>query len=189
MIFFLYFLVRSLSSLSSNSSTSTRASSKMTNIIRQTTVSSKRSISPTMTLAVERSSQKRRRQREQLKELTVSSVTMIKIDDDIEQENNDDDDVVPIRFEQSKQRRLSSDSIEYVQILNNDQQSISSLNNIENLKSKSKVDEKDIIICRSPPSIKKVIPSPNKNQSKTTVNSIHKVNNHQVVFTKILFIL
>ncbi|CAF4744423.1 unnamed protein product, partial [Rotaria magnacalcarata] len=80
----------------------------------------------------------------------------IKIDDarnDIEQENGDDDDVVPIEVEdvqqqrQSKQRHTSGGSIEYVHALNNDQQSTSaSLNNIENLKSKSKIHDEDIII-------------------------------------------
>ncbi|CAF1277689.1 unnamed protein product, partial [Rotaria sordida] len=59
----------------------------------------------------------------------------------------------------------------YVQTLNNDQQlTSSSLNNIENIKSKSKIDDEEIIICRSPPSVRKVISSSNKNSSKTSIN-------------------
>ncbi|CAF1013208.1 unnamed protein product [Rotaria sordida] len=186
--------VRSLSSMSSNSSTSTRTSSKISRQ-QQSTTSLKRSISPTITLAVERSAEKRRRQREQRKARVSpsSSVVIIKTNDDIEQENDDDDEddnnnnVVSRKSEQSKQQRrsrqrqASNSSVEYVQILNHDQQSISSLNNIENLKVKSKTDDEEIIICHSPPSIKQIIPSSNKNQSEKSVNDngIYKTNGHQ----------
>jgi hypothetical protein len=140
--------------MSSNSSTSTRSSSK--NSRHQTITSLKRSISPTITLAVERSSEKRRQQREQRK-----AKALIKIPDDIEQENDDDDDIISIKPKKSKQRQASNSSVEYVQIINNDQQSISSLNNIENY-------DEDIIVCHSSP-------------KKTSVNGIHKINNHQVI--------
>jgi hypothetical protein len=187
--------------MSSNSSTSTRSSvikssSSSTNLIPQTSISSqrtsKRSLSPSIAIPLEKSSQKRRRAREQQpKSPSSSSTTVIRIDDDedddIEQENDDedddngdDDDVVPIKLEspkqqrQPKQRQASSGSIEYVQTLNNDQQ----LNNIENLKSKSKINDEEIIICRSPPSVKKVISSPNKTHSKS--NGARKSNVQQV---------
>jgi len=186
--------------MSSNSSTSTRSSvtkssSSSTNLIPQTTISSqrtsKRSLSPSIAIPLEKSSQKRRRAREQQQQKTPSSssTAIIRIDDDdIEQENDDedddnddDDDVVPIKFEapkrQPKQRQASSGSIEYVQTLSNDQQ----LNNIENLKSKSKINDEEIIICRSPPSVKKVIPSPTKPHSKS--NGARKSNVQQVLFT------
>jgi hypothetical protein len=207
--YFCFLLVRSLS-MSSNSSTSTRSSmtkssSSSTNVTQQSTISSqrisKRSLSPPIAISLERPSQKRRRAREQSKKKTSSaSATIIKIDDDendIEQENDDDDDdddnddtdLVPIKVEKSKQRRqskqrqASSGSIEYVQILDNEQQLTSSLNNIENIKSKSKINDEEIIICRSPPSVKKVIPSPNKNHSKASVNgtSSRKSNIQQVI--------
>ncbi len=181
--------------MSSNSSTSTRSSvtkssSSSTNLTPQTTISSqrtsKRSLSPSIAIPLEKSSQKRRRAREQQQKTPSSSSTaIIRIDDDdIEQENDDeeeeddDDDVVPIKFEapkrQPKQRQASSGSIEYVQTLSNDQQ----LNNIENLKSKSKINDEEIIICRSPPSVKKVIPSPTKPHSKS--NGARKSNVQQV---------
>lgn len=177
--------------MSSNSSSSTRSSvtkssSSSTNLISQRR--SKRSLSPSITISVEKSSPKRRRAREQKpKIISSSSSAVIRIDDgDIEQENGEDDDIdddiLPIKFEQpkqqrpSKQRQASSGSIEYVQTLNNDQQ----LNNIENLKSKSKINDEEIIICRSPPSVKKVISSPNKNHSKTSVNGSRKTNGQSV---------
>jgi len=172
----------------------TKSSSSSTNLIPQTTISSqrtsKRSLSPSIAIPLEKSSQKRRRAREQQQKTPSSSSTaIIRIDDDdIEQENDDeeeeeddDDDVVPIKFEapkrQPKQRQASSGSIEYVQTLSNDQQ----LNNIENLKSKSKINDEEIIICRSPPSVKKVIPSPTKPHSKS--NGARKSNVQQVLFT------
>jgi hypothetical protein len=184
--------------MSSNSSTSTRSST--TNLTQPTTISSqrtsKRSLSPSIVISLDKSSQKRRRPRDQKQKLTPSpSATIIRIDDDdendIEQENDDeddiDDDIVPIKFEQPKQRQASSGSIEYVHTLNNDQQSTSSLNNIENIKSKSKINDEEIIICRSPPSVKKVIPSPNKNHSKASVNgnNARKTNMQQVISLKI----
>jgi hypothetical protein len=184
--------------MSSNSSTSTRTSSKTSR--QQTVTSLKRSISPTMTLAVERSSEKRRRQREQRKRKAASSSSsgiIIKINDDIEQENgDDDDDIVSIKSEKSKQQRrnkqrqASNSSVEYVQIINNDKQSVPSLNNIENLKVKSNIDDKEIIICHSPPSVKKVISSSDKNHAKTSVNDdgIHKVNGHQVFLGRYLLV-
>jgi len=159
--------------MSSNSSTSTRSSSK--NSRQQTITSLKRSLSPIITLAVERSSEKRRRQREQRKAKAVSSSsssTMTKIHDDIEQEN-DDDDTISIKSKKPKQRQPSSSSVEYVQIINNDQQSISSLNNIENY-------DEEIIVCHPAPSVKKVISS----HSKTSVNGLHKINGHQVILKK-----
>ena len=198
--------------MSSNSSTSTRSSttkssSSSTNLIQQTKIFSqrttKRSLSPSIVISLERTSQKRRRPREQRQNMTSpSSAAIIRIDDDdendIEQENDDDDDddndVVPIKLEQPKQqlqnkkRQASSGSIEYVQTLNNDQQLTSSLNNIENIKSKSKINDEEIIICRSPPSVRKVIPSPNKNQPKTSVNGngARKANTQQVIFISTL---
>jgi hypothetical protein len=180
--------------MSSNSSTSTRTLSKTSR--QQTVTSLKRSLSPTMTLAVERSSEKRRRQREQRKEkaASLSSGISIKIDDDIEQENGDDDDIISIKSEKpkqqrrNKQRQASNSSVEYVQIINNDKQSVPSLNNIENLKVKSNIDDKEIIICHSPPSVKKVISSSDKSHAKTSVNDdgIHKVNGHQVFLGRYL---
>jgi hypothetical protein len=204
----LLYIVRS-SSMSSNSSTSTRSSmtkssSSSTNVTQQRIMpsqrTSKRSLSPSIVISLERSSQKRRRPREQKPKLTASSTaTIIRIDDnenDIEQENGDDDDdddhgdddIVPIKFEQpKKQRQASSGSIEYVQTLSNDQQLTSSLNNIENIKSKSKINDEEIIICRSPPSVRKVTPSSqNKNHSKTSTNgnSARKSNGQQVRLIK-----
>ena len=159
----------------------TKSSSSTTNLPSQRT--SKRSLSPIIVT----SSEKRRRAREQKRQDPSSSSTNIIIriddgdDDDIEQENDDDeddhddDDVVPIKYDSSKQRQASSGSIEYVQMLNNDQQ----LNNIENIKSKSKINDEEIIICRSPPSVKKVLPSsPNKTPSKS--NGARKSNVQQV---------
>lgn len=166
--------------MSSNSSTSTRSSmtkssSSTTNLPPQRT--SKRSLSPTIVTSPE----KRRRVREQQRPNPSSSSTnIIRIDDDdIEQENDEDDDdndddIVPIKYDSTKQRQASSGSIEYVQTLNNDQQ----LNNIENIKSKSKINDEEIIICRSPPSVKKVLPSPNKTHSKS--NGARKSNVQQV---------
>jgi hypothetical protein len=189
----------------------TKSTSSSTNIIHQPTISSqrtsKRSLSPSIVISLDRSSQKRRRPRAQTQKVTLSSSPpTIRIDDnenDIEQENDDDDDdddhgddddddVVPIKFEQPnkqrqpKQRQASSGSIEYVHTLNNDQQLTSSLNNIENLKSKSKINDEEIIICRSPPSVRKVIPSTNKNHSKTSVNGngTRKSNVQQVILIK-----
>lgn len=175
--------------MSSNSSTSTRSSmtkssSSSTNLLSQR-LSSKRSLSPSITISLEeKSSPKRRRTREQ-KQKNHSS-TIIRIDnDDIEQENGEDDDnnnnsidddILPIKFEQPKQRQASSGSIEYVQTLNNDQQ----LNNIENFKSKSKVNDEEIIICRSPPSVKKVNATPNKNHTRASVNGARKTNGQPV---------
>ncbi|CAF2317025.1 unnamed protein product [Rotaria sp. Silwood2] len=190
------------SSMSSNSSTSTRSlttksSSSSTNLTQQATISSqrasKRSLSPSITISLEKPSQKRHQTRKQRQNIaSSSSAIVIRIDDNennMEQENddddnddnndNDDDDVVPIEFEQPKQQRqikqrhTSGSSIEYVQTLNNDQQSTSSsLNNIENIKSKSKskINDEEIIICRSPPSVRRVISSSNKNSSKTSIN-------------------
>lgn len=154
----------------------TKSSSSTTNLTSQRT--SKRSLSPSIIT----SSEKRRRAREQKRTNPSSSANIIRIDDaddDIEQENddeddNDDDDVVPIKYESTKQRQASSGSIEYVQTLSNDQQ----LNNIENIKSKSKVNDEEIIICRSPPSVKKVLPSSNKTHSKS--NGARKSNVQQV---------
>jgi hypothetical protein len=174
----------------------TKSSTSSINLTSQRT--SKRCLSPSIAISLEKSSQKRRRPREQTPKIASSSpATIIRIDDDgdendIEQENDDDDDddnddndddIVPIKFEQpkqarqTKQRQASSGSIEYVQTLNNDQQ----LNNIENFKSKSKINDEEIIICRSPPSVKKVISSPNKNHSKTSVNGTRKSNIQQVL--------
>ena len=173
----------------------TKSSVSSTNLTAQSTVSSqrtsKRSLSPTIAISPEKSSRKRRRTRDQKVKISSSTpATVIRIDDadaddDIEQENgdeddNDDDDVVPIKLESpklqrpSKQRQASTGSIEYVQTLNNDQQ----LNNIENFKSKSKINDEEIIICRSPPSVKKVISSPTKTQSKS--NGARKSNGQQV---------
>jgi len=154
--------------MSSTSSTSTRSSSK--NSRHQSITSLKRSISPTITLAVERSSEKRRRQREQRKAKTISS-SSIKIHDDIEQEN-DDDEIISIKSKKPKHRQASNSSVEYVQVITNDQTSISSLNNIENLKSKSLSNDDDIILCHSP-------------VKKTSVNGVHKINNHQVLIQDI----
>ncbi|CAF0785522.1 unnamed protein product [Adineta steineri] len=195
-----YIRSTSLSSNSSTStstrSSTIKSSSSSTNLTQQTIISSqrtlKRSLSPKTVKSFERSSRKRRRSREQKEKLTSSASTaVIRIDDDdendIEQENdddednedgivNDDPDVIPIKFEvpnkqrQSKKRQASSGSIEYVQTLNNDQQSTLSLNNIENIKSKTKINDEEIIICRSPPSVRRVISSSNKNHSKTTVS-------------------
>jgi len=177
----------------------TKSTSSSTNITPQPTISSqrtsKRSLSPSIAISLEKSSQKRRRPREQKPKITSSSsssTAVIRIDDDdendIEQENDDedddDDDIVPIKLEQpkeqrqSKQRQASSGSIEYVQTLNNDQQ----LNNIENFKSKSKINDEEIIICRSPPSVKKVISSPTKNHTKASINGARKSNGQQVLF-------
>ncbi|CAM4907691.1 unnamed protein product [Rotaria socialis] len=182
---------RSLSSMSSNSSVSTRTSSK--NSRQQSTTALKRSISPTITLAVERSAEKRRRQRELRRAKHSLSPTAITTTmDDMEQENDDDDDasddnLTPMQNYQSKQknrhkqRQASSSSVEYVQILNHDQQSIPSLNNIENLNEKSKINDEEIIICHSPPQMKRTIPSSNRKHSEKSVNGnvTYKSNGHQ----------
>ena len=178
-------LVRS-SSISSNSSTSTRSLTSQR--------SSKRSLSPSIPNPPEKIVRRRRRTRDQHSKIASSSA-VIRIGDelDIEQENGDDDedngedhdvngDILPIKLEQSKsqrsskQRQASSGSIEYVQTLSNDQQ----LNNIENFKSKSTGNDEEIIICRSPPSTKKVLPTTNKTHSKTPVNGAKKSNGQQV---------
>ncbi|CAF4738203.1 unnamed protein product [Rotaria socialis] len=188
-------------SLSSNSSTSTRSSatklsSSSAQLTQRTTISSqrssKRSLSPSVAIATENFPQKRHHTRQQKQNMILSaSTTVIKIDDegnDIEQENgdDDDDDVVAIEVEdvqqqhQNKQRHTSGGSIEYVHALNNDQQSTSaSLNNIENLKSKSKIHDEDIIICRSPPSARKPISSSNKKSSSVNGNGTRKSSSQQ----------
>jgi hypothetical protein len=136
----------------------------------------KRSVSPTITLAVERSSEKRRRQREKRKakrsSSSSSSTVVIKIDDDIEQENDEDEvNIISIEGQQPKQKRrnrqrqASNSSVEYVQVLNNDQQSIL----------KSKINDEEILICNSPSPVKKINPSSNKNHSKTSINNVHKI--------------
>ena len=147
--------------MSSTSSTSTRSSSKPSRH------SLKRSASPNITLAVERSAEKRRRQREQRK------AKSLKLHDDIEQEN-DDEEKTSVKSKKPKERQASNSSVEYVQVISNDQSSISSLNNIENLKSQSPSNDDDVIICHSS--------SPDKkNHTKTSVNGVHKINNnHQV---------
>lgn len=180
------------SSMSSNSSTSTRSSipKSSTNFISHRL--SKRSLSP----SIPNPSEKRRGVRDRRSKTPSSTAAaVIRIDDelDIEQENGDDDDededdedndtdgdITPIKFERSKssqrsskQRQASSGSIEYVQTLSNDQQ----LNNIENFKSKSS--DEEIMICRSPPSVKKALPTPNKNHSKASVNGTKKSNGQQ----------
>lgn len=136
--------------MSSTSSTSTRSSSKTSR--QPSRIRLKRSASPNITLAVERSSEKRRRQREQRK---------AKSSNDIEQENDDDDVIITNK---PRQRQASNSSVEYIQEINHDQPSISSLNNIENLKLKSPSNDSDITICHSTPPI----------------NGIHKIKTHQV---------
>ena len=179
--------------MSSTSSTSTRSSmtknsSSSTNLTSQTSNSSsqrisKRSLSPSIVISLQRAAPKRRRGRQpKVKHPTAvtasSSAIIIKIDDDdeIEQENDDDDEIIPIKIEPArqsrpgKQRQDSSGSIEYVQALDTDAQAPSSLNNIENIKSKAKINDEEIIICRSPPSVTKVISSQTKNRSKAPIN-------------------
>ncbi len=95
--------------------------------------------------------------------------------DSIEQEN-DDDEVIALQPKKPKQRQASSGSVEYVQVINNDQSSISSLNNIENLKLKSPSKDEEIIFCDSSPSIK-------KNQVKPSINGTHRTNGHQVILS------
>ena len=188
------FLVRSFSSMSSNSSISTRTSSKYSEQ-QQPKASFKCSVSPIITLAVERSAEKRRRQREQRKARTISSSSVyIKINDDTEQENDNDDrgdnSTVTTKSNQSKQqlrnkqRKESNNSVEYVQTLNHNQPSVSSLNNIENLKVKSKINDKETIICHSTSSVKEAFSSPNKNHWKTSVNGTdaNKTSSDQVIF-------
>ena len=165
----------------------TKSSSSSTNLAQPTALSSqrssKRSLSPSILIALERSPQKRRRARNSKQKL-LSSAATVKIasdddepdDEDIEQENDDDDDIVsidieqPKRTRQAKQRQASSGSIEYVQTLSTDQQNTSSLNNIENIKSKAKINDEEIIICRSPPSVSKASPSRSKTHSKASIN-------------------
>lgn len=149
--------LRSARSLSSSNLTSK-------SVVSSPRSSTKRSRSPSVTLAVERSAEKRRRQREQRKNVVT------KLDDDVEQEN-DDDEIVFNKFDKPKQRQASTGSIEYVQILNNDGQSTPSLNNIENFKSNSNSNDQEILICRSPPSSR-------KHQSKISVT---KTNQTQVI--------
>ena len=161
---------------------------------------SKRRLSPPVVISLDKSSQKRRRSREQQLLSSKSEAKVIRIDgdddneNDLEQENGEDkgndsnDDVIPITFEKSskqgsnKHRQASSGSVEYVQMLDDDQQSTASLNNIENIKSKGKVNDEEIIICRSPPTARKMIPPSNAAHSKTTVNghSTKKSNRQQV---------
>lgn len=193
--------------MSSNSSTSTRSlttksSTSSTNFTPPTSSlqrASKRSLSPSIVISTEKPLQKRHQTRQQRQNMILSlSTTMIKTADNhengIEQENDDDndddDDVIPVEVEptkqsrQNKQRRASESSIEYVQKLNTDQQSTSSsLNNIENIKSTTKVDDEEIIICRSPPSTRKAISSPHKNHKRASMNgnSSRKSNIQQVL--------
>jgi len=158
--------------------------------------SSKRTLSPSVTVQTEPSPSKRRRARSEKNQITSSSsspvATVIKIvddnddddddddDDDVEQENDDDGDIIPIDVETSKQigpskkRQASSGSVEYVQSLDDDQQPASSLNNIENLNSKSKNSDDDILICPSTQSKSKVIPAETKTSSKASINGNNK---------------
>jgi hypothetical protein len=204
----IYLLVRS-SSMSSNSSTSTRSSLIKTSLSSTSLTAtssmssqraSKRSLSPAVVVSIEKFPLKRRRGRgRKAKEASssTSSTIVINNDDDddddendVEQENDDDDDIIPIKVEQSnsthqaKQRQVSSGSIEYVQTLDNDQLATSSLNNIENIKSQSSDNDEEIVICRSPPSTKKVNSSRNKNCSKGSINAprTRKSASQQVIF-------
>ena len=124
--------------------------------------SRKRSRSPTIVLAVERSSRKRRQQRQR----PVSSLSVtIKISqsDTTEQENDDEDETIGMSYGPPKQRQPSSGSVEYVHVVSHDSQTAvaASLNNIENLQSKSNPDDLDIIVCHSPTKAKKLT-SPKK---------------------------
>lgn len=168
---------------------------------------SKRHLSPFVVISPGKCSKKRRRAREQQLASSKSKAKIIRIDDDddnendLEQENGEDedddsnDDVVPITFDKSSKRRsrkhrqASSGSVEYVQILDDDQQSTASLNNIENLKSKGKINDEEIIICRSPPTARKVIPTSNATHSKTPVNGhgAKKSNRQQVNLIRVYF--
>lgn len=151
--------------------------------------SSKRTLSPSVTVKTEPSASKRRRARSEKNQITSSSsspvATVIKIveddDDDVEQENDDDDDIIPIDVETSKQigpskkRQASSGSVEYAQSLDDDDQpTASSLNNIENLNAKSKNSDDDILICSSTESKSKVIPAQTKTSSKASINGNNK---------------
>ena len=136
-------------------------------------VACKRSVSPTITLAVERSSEKRRRQRGEKKTKTPLSFSSKAHSTEHESDDDgNDDDVIPSKLDTHKRQREASDSsVEYVQVINNGPQTVSSLNNIENLKLKSEGDNKDIIICDSSSTVRKLPSSPSKNLS----------NGHQVI--------
>lgn len=151
---------------------------------------SKRRLSPSIVVTVEKPSPKRSRQRAQRSKPAAaaaaasSSTTVIQLDDedDDEQENDDDEeddddgddndaDTLPIKSESasnprsSKQRQASSGSIEYVQTLSNEPSpGTPSLNNIENIKAKAKMNDDEIVLCRSPPAGRK------GNHSKAVVN-------------------
>lgn len=104
-------------------------------------LSSKRSRSPVISLAVERAAEKRRRQREQRKVHRDSSPLSVELNTndnnfDVEQENGDDDILIN-RSHKPKQRHDSTGSVEYIQTLNNESQNNASLNNIENVKKDS----------------------------------------------------
>ena len=163
--FFFNLVARSLSSMSSTSSTSTRSSPKNSRL--PSTSRLKRSISPTIALAVERSSEKRRRQREQrkTKASSSSSISTTKFSHDITRENNDLDDMTSMKSKKIKQRQTSNSSVEYIQVINDDQ------SNIENIKLKSPSNDQDIIICHSSTPIKR----------PTSINGLHKTHPHQVI--------
>ncbi|CAF1647374.1 unnamed protein product, partial [Adineta ricciae] len=131
-------------------------------------VACKRSVSPTITLAVERSTEKRRRQREDRKTKTPLSFSSKAHSTEQESDDDDDDIIIPSKFDTHKRQREASDSsVEYVQVINNEPQTVSSLNNIENLKLKTKGDDKDIIICDSSSTVRKLPSSPSKNLSNS----------------------
>lgn len=163
---------------------SNNSSSLTTNISAQR--ASKRTLSPSVVLPMVPSPSKRRRARSERNHIvssSSSSTAVINIeedDDDHENESeqeNDDDDVIPIKVESTndqrrprKKRQASSGSVEYVQSVDQDPPSTSSLNNIENLKSKSTIDDDEIIICRSPPPMTKAIPNQSKTSPKASIN-------------------
>ena len=141
------------------------------------------------------SPKKRRRTRAQTSKVRApsSSSAVIKINDDDDdqsdsEQENGDDDVIPIEIDEkhrsrtTNQRKDSNESVEYVENVDDDLQTSLSLNNIENLKSKSKINHEDIVVCRSPPVVRKMVASSKKNQSKASINgsdrrksSTHKV--------------
>lgn len=94
--------------------------------------------------------------------------------DDDGDDDDDDKDVIPIRNHRktttrtSKQRKDSHESVEYIPIVDDDDSK--SLNNIENVKSKTKKSQQDRLHCGSVSPVQKFISSSNKTHSKTNVN-------------------
>ena len=104
------------------------------------TIASKRRASPTIIISTERSSPKRRRHREDI---------------------NDDDSADRTSQQPSKQRQVSSGSIEYVHTLDTDPSAVPLRDDIENFTLKPELIDSETVIHRSSPIVKRSLgPSP-----------------------------